>query len=246
MYKYLFQALVGSTNSQRIEAVNDQRLFTMPPVEHGTLYLDGEGTASGYIATRGAELFLKGHFDSVVIAGGRIPDRDIKKHLVYPRMERDNIDRPRKGESEAEYMNRLFTALVGTTDTPIFLERNGTNTGQKLQNCHNHLSQQELVQLVTLSYSQYRLLGTARKVLGHDDAAPALTVDGVYPLGITKENWPNWFLSYGIVMDEADKSGPRFDGKIPSYQKFFDHVDITAEQQRAADANARLAHNLAP
>lgn len=233
MLRYAFSCLTGHKDNSRIDQINHQLLFQMPPVTTGTLYLDGEGTASAYVAKRGAELFLAGTFNQVVITGGRVPANDIKRHLVFPRLKKDGLKLPQVNEREAEYIERLFRDEIGDTRTPIFLERNATNASQKFEGCAHHLQNSELIQIVTLAYGQYRVLGTARKVLGD---SPALAVDGVYPLGITKDNWHDWFLSYGIVMDEADKALGN-DNKPPQYQRFFTNVDWRKESGRAQSAN---------
>jgi len=239
MIKHLVKYFTGK-DGKRIDAVNENLLYpSTPPLKSGILYLDGEGTASGYIARRGAELFLSGEFNAVAFTGSRVPAKDWKSKLVFPRLDREGVPRPASIETEAQYMSRLFINEVEPEALEAFSKRGGVfhlieggNTGEKIRNFRTRFNGGaaiNAVQAVTLVYCQRRVHGTFRQEIG--ESSP-VSVEGVYPLGITKENWDKWALSYGVVMDEADKSGPRFDGKVPTYRRFFQEIDPGAETAR--------------
>lgn len=236
MLSHITKYALGLKDKKRIAAITEQLLYdTTPTLTTGVLYMDGEGTASGYIARRAAQIFLSGDFNRVVITGSRIPAGDWKSKLVFPRLEKDALPLPTSVETEAQYMARIFANEVGDARMQDSFQKiqliEGKNTGEKIRNSREAFADASHIQAVTLVYGQRRVHGTFRQELGEE---PVVSVDGVYPLGITKENWDKWFLSYAVVMDEADKTGPRFDGKSPAYRKFFKDIDLSAETARIA------------
>ncbi len=235
-------------NDARVEAVNEHLLYpSTPSLPRGVLYLDGEGTASAYIAREGARLYQAGNYDRVIFAGSRVPANDPKSLLVFPRLREDGFAVPQKGETEADYMKQVFlrtlfeaagkTKNLGKLCTLFSDVAPGTNTGAKITNAAPVLSEADAIQAVTLAYSQRRLHGTLRRQLGDD---PVISVEGVYPLGITRNGWPEWSLAYATVLDEADKSGPTADGRDPAYARFFVPIDVAAETARINSFNANL------
>ena len=78
----------------------------------------------------------------------------------------------------------------------------------------NIFNESSLVQVVALPYTVHQFVMTA-KTQCPDTAFTAL---GVWPDGITKETWHEWAVSYAVMMDMADKVGPRLDGQKPTYE----------------------------
>lgn len=235
-------------NDARVAAVTEHLLYPSTPVlPRGVLYLDGEGTASAYVAREGARLYLAGNYDKVIFAGSRIPANDPKSLLVFPQLKADGFAVPAKDETEADYMKQVFLRTLfedagrrGRLDRLCGLFADvvpGTNTGAKITNAGPAFNGAAAIQAVTLAYSQRRLHGTLRQQLGDE---PVISVQGVYPLGITREGWPGWSLSYATVLDEADKSGPTANGGEPAYARFFTPIDVATETARVQQFNAFL------
>ena len=163
--------------------------------------------------------------------------------LVFPRVAADGLDLPHARQTEAGYMKHIFLKTLydhfaQTKDlSPLCrltsFETSGTNTGAKIANARGHFNDAAAIQAVTLAYSQRRVHGTLRKQLGD---APVISVAAAYPLGITRESWPDWSLAYATVLDEADKTGPC--AGTPAYAQFFDPINVAAETQRVNAYNA--------
>lgn len=244
-------------NDARIAHINDHLLYDSTPLidpDKGVsvLYLDGEGTASAYVAERGAEIYLKRAFDRVVFTGARIPANDWKAKVVFPQVKADGHALPLAGQTEADYMKHIFLkalyeaagkckSLCTLAGLNAIVIPEGTNTGAKVRNslAYEAFKDATAIQAVTLAYSQRRVHGTMRKELGD---VPVISVEGVYPLGILKADWHLHALPYAVVMDEADKTGPRPSGKGAEkpglYAPFFDDIDVAAETARIIARNA--------
>lgn len=243
MQKYIREFRNGERSMARVHQINRELLAPeMPVVRYGVLYLDGEGTATAAVAKHGAELFNEGAYDRVVMAGARRPWLDPKSIAVFPKVRQDGLPLPNILAREAHYMRDAFARFADpekfqeySRQRRIHVITRGTNAGAKARACASHFNEIGLVQCVTLAYSVKRLVGTIAK-----ESNPGLAVTGerVYPFGITKDNWHQWYLSYAVVIEEADKTGPRLDGKPPAYANFFDDVDLhkMGEDARKSDA----------
>lgn len=232
MYSYIVKYFLGLRDRERIEKINNELLSPeMPVVKNGVLYLDGEGTATAAVAKRAAELFNEGAYSSVVMAGGMNPHKDWKSRFVFPRVEADNLPLPLESDvTEADYLLSAFQKFANPKkfdqyqkEKNIHIIGEGNNAGAKIKACKKYFEGAGLVQAVTLAYTVPRLIGTFSKEI------PDIVVTGerVFPFGLTKEKWPEWFLSYGVVMQEADKTGPRMDKKKPDYEdKYFVRTDL--------------------
>lgn len=231
MLQHIIRHKLKMLDLERIEAVNASLLsHDMPIVSKGVLYIDGEGTATALVAKEAAELFNAGNYDCVVMAGERRPHADPKKKHVFPKVEEEGLDLPEVGDTEAEYAAREFRRYADPDKWAFYNDAgkihvfpSGNAASQKVQACSYVFNKVGLVQCVTLPYTVQRLVGTFAQY------APnvAVTAKGVWPFGLTPETWKDWGVSYAVVMDEADKTGPRLDGKKPKYEdKFFKRVDL--------------------
>lgn len=242
MLTHLARYFTGKTDPLRVAQVNESLLYPSTPLTgSGVLYLDGEGMASAYIAQRGADLFLTGKYNKVIIAGGRKPVAEWKRYALEGRMAKDGQYYPGKKQTEAKYIAEVLRECVEVagvfshTYTPeqakaeLCIVNAGNNTGEKIRLCRKHFEGAAAIQAVTASYVQNRVHGTLRKELGD---TPVISVEGVYPLGFTRENWNRNWLSCAVVMDEADKTLPGLKGEAPKYADFFRPVDIAAETAR--------------
>lgn len=245
MLKHLIRHKVGLLDTKRIQAVNDFLLsHDMPVVSKGALYIDGEGTATALVAKAGAELFNAGEYDTVVMAGGVRPHEDRKSKSVFPKVVEERFALPEITDTEAEYAAREFKRYADPEKFKLYLEQNrlfaishGVAASQKIEACLEHFNTAGLVQAVTLPYSVRRLVGTFAKYAPNVD----VSAKGVWPFGLTKDNWQEWHIAYGVVMDEADKTGPILNGKKPKYEdKFFTPVDLEEMGERALKAEASL------
>lgn len=232
MLAHLANYITGKTDPLRVALANTNLLYpSTPAIGSGVLYLDGEGTASAYVARKGAEIFLKGDYDKVVVAGARKPASDWKLGVVKKRIARDGLPLPEKGQTEAEYTADVFLKQLGGARKPesLLVVSEGNNTGHKIKACRDHFENAAAIQGVTLAYSQNRVHGTLRKELGD---APVISVKGTYPLGFTRDNWNRNWLSCSVVMDEADKTLFGLQGQEPKFAQFFTPVDVAAETAR--------------
>lgn len=244
--KYIANFWLRNLYKARIELINAELLNPqMPRVKHGVLYLDGEGTATAAVAKRAAELFNEGAYDCVVMAGGVKPSKDWKSKFVFKKVLAEGLPLPlNKEDTEADYSLYSFQKYADPEKFQDYSERGlihviskGGNAGAKVAACKEHFEKADLVQVVSLAYTIPRLIGTIVKEVPE----AIVTGERVFPFGLTEEGWSTWFISYATVMQEADKSGPRTDGKKPAYEdKFFTRVDLDEMGMRAQKMDKRL------
>lgn len=246
MKRYIQAHRRGDIDAERVAAINAELLAgDMPVATHGALYLDGEGTATAAVAKRGAELFNDGAYGKVVMAGTRRPWLDWKSAFIFPKVLKDGLPLPKLFAREADYMMAAFRRYADPEKFERYKKEGrfvviptGNNAGAKARACAPVFNEEKLVQCVTLAYSMPRLVGT---ILKESDLDVAVTGERVFPFGITRENWPDWWLSYTVLMMEADKTGPRLDGRPPLYADFFKTVDLEEEGERAVRMDDQLA-----
>lgn len=241
MKKYIEEHKTGMINTQRVEAINKVHFKTdLPVVERGALYLSGEGAATALVMKRGAELFNKASeegYSAVVIAGGRRPWLDLKALSVFPKIRAEGLPLPRLWDREAAYGVRVFADHADPEkferykkEDRIHIIPRGNADSQKVKACVDIFNEASLVQAVTLPYTLRRLVMTIKT----ECPDVAVTAQGVWPFGLTVDTWPEWDLSYALVMDEADKTGPRLDGKKPLYEDVhFEHYDVVGAGNNA-------------
>ncbi len=245
MLRYFIEYFKGK-DYPRIERAN-RELLLETDYRHtdGTLYIDGEGTASAEVALAAAEVFNQGGYENVVIAGGKKPWLDIKGIFTFPVVRALGLPLPRLKDTEASYLQSVFAAHADPekiSNTDIVVIPKGKNAGAKITLCQEHF--RKSVHIVTLMPTASRLTWTFLKQCGTDKA---VTVDGIPALNMDKDTWSGGrflsFLAYAFIMGEADKSGPRMDGRKPMYEdKFFTRVAFDELNRRARDNGAVLKH----
>ncbi|MEZ5813210.1 MAG: hypothetical protein R3E13_00545 [Alphaproteobacteria bacterium] len=232
---------------EKIMAVDEALLsHDMPVVKKGVLYIDGEGTATAAVAQEAAKLFNEGNYDCVVMAGGRKPHQDPKKHAVFPQVLKSGLHLPQRDDTEAEYAAREFSRYADhlnhekwkryAQEGRIHVISRGNAASDKVEACRDIFNKAGLVQAVTLPYTVPRLVGTFKKY------APdvAVTAKGVWPFGITRDNWKDWHISHGVVMREFAVAGPGKNGEESKYEKagYFIRTDLEEAGKKALAVEA--------
>ena len=238
-----FKDYILHRDQKRVDMINAYHFSENGIYKGDVLYIDGEGTLSGVVAEAAADFYVQSRkspfpYPKVVMAGGKIPSTDPLRFFTHGKLKRYGHALAHKGETEAGFIKRAFTdkvALLGeTVEAEIICIEEGGNAGAKAKACKDHFKDAACISAVTLAYSKRRLHGTLRKELGSiESGAPAISAYGVFPFNITCHNWQDWWLSYVKVMDEADKTGPRFDGLDPAYTDFFEKIDPEIEKAYA-------------
>ncbi len=214
-----FEAAAAEPNF--FEYITDFLLIRMPPAPVRTGLILGAGAVSGVVALEAAALYQKGLFQDVIITGGIKPCEAEYASALLPVLEAAGVPRPEAYETEADYMARIMDDR-GVPARAMRVDAASMNTYANIVNAMPlGLDRTPSVMAVTLAYHQRRAIGTIRAQRPFKEDCSdrlAITTHGVYPLGITRENWMDHDLARDIILAERVK--------LQEYQKKGDCVPV--------------------
>lgn len=223
--------------SYSVDDINRHLLFAMPKVKTDVGVLFGARSISGLIAELGAALYHSQRFPKIILTGGaRIFQPSVALWLVMMghraqlsgRLRRDFLTAAR----EADHMLKIVTNNGVPEDAIVAIERCSYNTGQNVVNIEPLLREFNSATLVCTALHQRRALATVRKYFDirkySDTDRMVLTTHGVYPFGLSANNWHRNSRFRKMFFDEYAKMDRDAPGNYIA-QGFCEDVDIPAE-----------------
>lgn len=216
---------------EKVDFINEHLLFDFPASQSDVGIILGTRSVSGTLARTASRLYHCGVFDHLIVCGGmKVFQPSLLFALAASGLKGNTPSLDFLSmQTEADYICKILKENNVPQSAILHIDRQSKNTAENFRYIASVINDNAIqtATVITVPYHQRRAIETCKVEIPLLQAFPY----GVYPFGITKENWSKT-LAKGIVVGEFNKLNAQNPDSY--YHKgFCQPVDINALQKQA-------------